>query len=82
MTAGPAQMSAFAAAEAFLQDEMALEQHCPVGLSTGVPGGRLVAMARDEVGRCREEEDAVIKRICHFEIPDQWSHVLAYGQRL
>ena len=60
--ASEALMSAAAAFEAFLQDENALQERCPVkgkgegsglgGLDGGVPR-RLIDMASDEVDKCR-----------------------------
>ena len=46
-------MSAAAAFEAFLQDESALEERCPVGGFDSAPR-RLVDMAHDEVDKCRQ----------------------------
>ena len=67
--ASEALMSAAAAFEAFLQDENALQEHCPVkgkgegsglgGLDGGVPR-RLIDMAGDEVDKCRQETQSNI----------------------
>ena len=65
-------MSAAAAFEAFLQDEDALQDRCPVkGKGKGGSGGlggldggdvprRLIDMASDEVDKCRQETQSNI----------------------
>ena len=65
-------MSAAAAFEAFLQDEDALQERCPVkgigkadgsglgGLDGGDVPRRLIDMASDEVDKCRQETQSNI----------------------